>query len=143
MGGPEGGSTPGDAMSLPQPISPGMDPCILVERWTISQELASRLILMAGRLEFGVKIISGWRSRELQEDLIRQGVGAPVDRSTHCSCPATGADLWPDVAVTEYLKARFGEAAVSSGLRWGGGSPVNPENGIPSDWNHVDLGPRP
>jgi len=128
---------------IPQAITPETDLCELANKWKIDPVLAAALISMAERLPFPFQIISGWRSREHQEQLIRGGKGAPVDRSTHCSCPATGADLWPNVAVTNVVKATLGEAATIAGLRWGGGSPVDPDTGIPSDWNHVDLGPRP
>lgn len=127
---------------IPQLIEPTTDPCAIALTWKISLELAYALVNMASRLEFGIQIISGWRSRELQEQLIREGKGAPVDVSTHTSCPATGADLLPTIAVTNVVKARFGEAATITGLRWGGGSAPDPETGIPEDWNHVDLGPR-
>ena len=118
------------------------DMCQLAQRWRIAQELAFKLQDMAHRLPYQVSIISGYRSVEEQNVLIEEGKGAPLNRSTHVTCPATGADLWVAVAVTDVVKAVFGEAAVSSGLRWGGGSSVDPQTGIPSDWNHVDLGPR-
>lgn len=127
---------------IPETIRPDTDACELAHKWILNPILADRLVAMASRLEFGVQIISGWRSKEHQEQLIRKGKGAPVDRSTHTSCPATGADLWPTIAVTDVVKARMGESAYVVGLRWGGGSPVDPDTGIPSDWNHYDLGPR-
>lgn len=112
-------------------------------RWRISCELARRLLVMSARVPFGLYIISGWRSIEDQLRLARAGrPAADPDISTHTSCPATGADLETDIAVVPSVKAAFGRAAVEAGLRWGGGSPVDPETGIPSDWNHVDLGPR-
>jgi len=41
------------------------------------------------------------------------------------------------------MKAIWGRIAVMNGLRWGGGSRTSVEQaGIPSDWPHVDLGPR-
>jgi uncharacterized protein YcbK (DUF882 family) len=129
---------------IPQTINPGWDHtslCNFAAKWGISPVLAAKLQTMASRFPHGVQIISGWRSAEKQMKYIQEGKGAPLDRSTHVTCPATGADLWPLVAVTDVVKAVFGEAAVTSGLRWGGGSPVD-TNGIPSDWNHVDLGPR-
>lgn len=128
-------------MPLPEIVT-GADPCRLASRWTISEPLARKLVLLADRLPFPVRIISGHRSVELQRDLARQGrPAADPDRSTHTSCPATGADLWPSIAVTPAIKARVGREAVEVGLRWGGGSPVD-SGGIPSDWNHFDLGPR-
>lgn len=135
-------------MSIPELIPPGsrFSPeltCELADRWQISDVLATRLRQLAARLEFPITIISGFRTAEEQLELGRAGrPAAPVEVSTHTSCPATGADLMPTIAVTNVVKARLGAEAVLVGLRWGGGSPVDPETGIPSDWNHVDLGPR-
>ena len=117
--------------------------CELVMYWGITTELAHRLERLAMRLEFPLSVISGYRSPAQQDDLRRQGrPTADNDKSTHLGCPATGVDVWPGVAVTRYVKARLGAEAGFSGLRWGGDSPVDPETGIPSDWNHLDLGPR-
>lgn len=117
--------------------------CALGERWMISPDLAARLTVMADYLPYPLQIISGYRTKEQQEQLEREGrPTAPEGRSTHRSCPATGADLWlPTLTPVDTVKAAFGEAAFRAGLRWGGGSPVGPA-GIPQDWNHVDLGPR-
>lgn len=128
---------------IPQAITPETDYCQLARAWQLQQILAWNLVRMTRRLEFAVSIISGHRSCEQQEALRREGrPAAPCDVSTHVVCPAQGADLLPGVAPTNAVKARFGEAALSVGLRWGGGSPIDPETGIPSDWNHVDMGPR-
>lgn len=117
--------------------------CDMALTWGISQVLAERLNLMATRLEFGIQIISGLRTRAQQQELREQGrPTAPDAVSTHLSCPATGADVRPTIAVTNAVKARLGAEGVFAGLRWGGGSPVDPDTGIPSDWNHFDLGPR-
>lgn len=122
----------------------GQDDCVVSERWRISWALAHDLIQMADSLEFGVAIISGYRSPEEQEALRRAGrPTASIATSTHLSCPATGADVMPQIFVTDVVKARLGAQGVFAGLRWGGGSPVDPDTGIPSDWNHFDLGPRP
>lgn len=116
--------------------------------WGISLELAQRITRMSQErdLPFGLSIISGARSCEEQNDLIRSGAttlpccsSGARPCSTHTSIPATGADLWPSVAVTNAVKAHFGRAAVFAGLRWGGGSPLDAD-GFPTDWNHVDLG---
>jgi len=129
-------------MALRRTIDAGMDSFTLASRWGISCELSTRLIRMSGRVPFGISVLSGFRTREQQEELGREGrPTAPAGRSTHTTCPATGVDLLPSVAVTDHVKAFLGSAAVFAGLRWGGGSPVA-DNGIPSDWNHVDLGPR-
>jgi len=119
------------------------DTCDLVERWGLSEALAFRLERLASLLEFPITIISGLRSAAQQNALRRDGrPAADNDRSTHLSCPATGADVMPTIAVTNIVKARLGAEGTRAGLRWGGGSPVDPRTGIPSDWNHFDLGPR-
>lgn len=131
---------------LPELIDPNAQPqevCAFSARWRISQLLAIRLHTVALNVPFGLDIISGWRSCAEEEQLKAQGRPAiPCDESTHTSCPATGADVYPTIAVTNAIKATLGHAAIMAGLRWGGGSPVDPQTGIPSDWNHLDLGPR-
>ena len=128
---------------IPQPVTSETDYCVLADRWQVSQILAWNLVRMTRRLEFGFSIISGYRTVGEQEALRAAGrPTAPAGTSTHTVCPAQGVDVWPSIAVTDVVKARLGEAAVSVGLRWGGGSPIDPETGIPSDWNHLDLGPR-
>jgi len=94
-------------------------------------------------MPWALTVISGYRTPEEQNALRADGrPAANNDRSTHLSCPATGADLWiVGAEVTRELKAIFGSAAQAAGLRWGGGSAPD-SDGIPSDWNHVDLGPR-
>ena len=131
---------------IPQRVAPDADDfaeCELISRWRISNELGRKIFQVARTLPFEIQIISGWRSLEHQQELIDQGKGAPLERSTHVTCPATGADLWPTLAITDVVKAVFGENVVRAGLRWGGGSTVDPQTGIPWDWNHVDTGPRP
>lgn len=118
----------------------------LASRARITPELAVRVMLAGAyfleRSGVGLQLISGYRTAEQQAELEREGrPAAPDELSTHRSCPATGADLRPEVAVTPSLKVILGEAAMRSGLRWGGGSPRD-RDGIPVDWNHVDLGPR-
>jgi len=126
----------------------GTDCATLCERWGIAPELAASLLVVDERWRAtfpglgGPSIISGFRTREEQEELSEQGrPAAPDDLSTHRSCPATGADLSLPVAVTADVKVDFGMIVMVAGLRWGGGSPLD-EQGIPTDWNHVDLGPR-
>lgn len=120
----------------------------VVQRWGVSCELATRLAQMervfqndTGHL---LEVFSGFRTCEDQERLRREGrPAAPCDRSTHTTCPATGADVRPQgVFPSDQVKQQFGAAATLAGLRWGGGSPTD-DRGIPTDWNHVDLGPRP
>jgi len=89
-----------------------------------------------------VWIISGWRSRQQQKGLSRQGrPTAADDRSTHRSCPATGVDISLGQRPSGFMKATWGRLTLIYGLRWGGGSPVG-DGGIPTDWQHVDTGPR-
>jgi len=87
-------------------------------------------------------VLSGFRTVKEQNELIRRGRPAANPLvSTHTTCPATGVDFRINGFVTRLMKARFGRIVVLNGLRWGGGSP-NDDVGIPSDWNHADLGPR-
>ena len=119
--------------------------CALQARWLIHPDLAQRLAQMAKELPYPLQIISGWRSSETQASLMAEpdSTAASEDRSTHRTCPATGADVWtPTVTPVAAVKAAVGAAAMRAGLRWGGGGPVDLSTGIPKDWNHVDLGPR-
>ena len=128
---------------LPQPIHAHTDPCALAAWWGLSLELATRLVaftVLAGDL--GLSIISGYRTCDEQTALGAAGrPAAPCDLSTHVACPATGADLLTLPFPVVSVKARFLAEGTLAGLRVGGGSPVD-SLGIPSDWNHVDLGPR-
>lgn len=131
---------------IPQPLTG--DPCQIAPAWGISLTLAQKLNRAAVRLEsvgLGVLlIISGFRTCEQQEALERQGrLAAPCDRSTHTTCPATGADVWlASAADSDGVQLTAVAFAESVGLRVGGGGPVR-ANGLPLDWNHWDLGPRP
>ena len=90
-----------------------------------------------------IQVISGFRTDRKQRDLGRRGrPAAPINISTHTSCPATGMDLRIVGIPVRVEKHILGRIAVFNGLRWGGGSPINPETLLPSDWNHFDLGPR-
>ena len=126
--------------------NPGQMVCDLrMAPWILDEELARKLVAGAMRLEFGIEIYSGYRSPQEQEDLIKAGrPAAPVGVSNHTTCPSRAADVRPLIAVTDVVKARLGEVMVSSGLRWGGGAPVD-QNGIPikGEWRHFDLGKRP
>ena len=89
-----------------------------------------------------VWIISGYRTAAEQAALGRQGrPAARDDLSTHRSCPATGVDISLGAFPTRAQIATWGRIAVMHGLRWGGGGPVD-DGGLPSDWGHVDRGPR-
>lgn len=121
--------------------------CDITTRWRVDPNLAQRLAVVGFRFETETGrelfILSGFRTPEEQRELERQGrPTAPVDRSNHTICPARAADVWAP-GLTDAMKATLGRIAIEAGLRWGGGSPVDPQTGIPSDWNHLDLGPRP
>ncbi len=115
--------------------------------WSLSARLADRLFHVMIQWEqetrIPITVISGFRTRRQQEDLARSGrPTAPFSLSTHTVCPSEGADLKISTFVTTAMKAQFGRIVVMNGLRWGGGSAVDPKTGIPSDWQHVDTGPR-
>lgn len=119
---------------------------MLATRWTVSVDLVRRVQMAAAGFfaETGrqVWIVSGWRSREQQKRLSRQGrPTAPDALSTHRSCPATGIDISLGARPSNFLKATWGRLTLVHGLRWGGGGAVT-ESGIPVDWQHVDVGPR-
>jgi len=123
------------------------DPCDLAQRWAVAPDTMQRVWLAAQDFEVEtggrrVSIISGWRSKEEQRRLGRQGQPtAPDSLSTHRSCPATGVDISLGFMPTNFMKAIWGRITLVQGLRWGGGGPVF-DNGIPVDWPHVDVGPR-
>jgi hypothetical protein len=120
--------------------------CELADRWGITDGLAYRLMRSAQELSFishrSAFIISGFRSRAQQIELKRRGrPAADPDRSTHTTCPATGADIWLGPNPPAGLIMRWWQIVGLNGLRLGGGSPLNDDK-VPSDWPHVDLGPR-
>lgn len=127
---------------IPETIDFQTDPVRLANKWLITCDLAERLVQMSGDMPFSMGIQSGFRTKESQDALRDSGrPAAPDNLSTHRECPATGADLSVGIAKSPTVKALLGAAALRVGLRWGGGSPIS-DIGIPSDWNHVDLGPR-
>jgi len=120
--------------------------CEIATRWKVALDTIQRVQMAAADFftETGrrVWIISGWRSREQQRRLSRQGrPTAPDARSTHRSCPATGVDVSLGTLPSNFLKATWGRLTLVHGLRWGGGGAVA-ESGIPIDWQHIDVGPR-
>lgn len=133
---------------IPQRVpdfSDGIDVfCQWLGKWGLSHALGTAIRLMQSNLPWPLTILSGRRTEEEQDSLRAEGLPtAPNHLSTHLSCPvATGADLSMGITPDNGVKLAFGLAAVQAGLRWGGGSRVDPDTGIPSDWNHVDLGPR-
>lgn len=128
-----------------------LEGCSLSFEWGLDHFFAIRLAGAFQEIRFflaqtEVRIISGRRSRQLQASI--EG-SAPFSLSTHADtdrngCPrlSTGADLALAVFPTTNVKATVGSILHRHGLRWGGGSPVDPATGIPSDWNHVDAGRR-
>ncbi len=122
--------------------------CTLADRWLVDLDVMRRVWQCAEDFEREtggqrVSIISGWRSREQQRRLGRQGrPTAPDSLSTHRSCPATGVDVSLGFLPPNFMKAAWGNIVLINGLRWGGGGPVDPNNLIPLDWRHVDRGPR-
>lgn len=136
-------------------LTPLLDPCELIRTMGVSSEFATKAIAFADRFRGttgqDVEMISGYRSCRKQQMLGRRGRPvAPCDVSTHTSCPATGGDFrLPGLFDSDFIKLQFGNAAILSGLRWGGGSPEREVTvagrvigNIPSDWNHLDLGRR-
>ena len=122
------------------------DACDITQRWGVSLDVAQRVWLAARdfHTETGrqVWIISGFRTKAQQQRLSRQGrPTAPDELSTHRSCPATGIDISLGPRPSGFMKATWGRITLIYGLRWGGGSPVD-DGGIPTDWQHVDTGPR-
>jgi len=121
--------------------------CDLQRSWGLSPELARKISFVfldwTAETRIGISILSGARTPREQEELIAQGrPAAPVGQSTHTTCPSQGADIRINGFVTNTMKIIFGRIVFMNGLRWGGGSPIDPETGIPSDWNHIDTGPR-
>jgi len=122
------------------------DPCTLAQQWGVDESVmqkvatAADLFLMLTRRP--VWIISGFRTRLEQSRLGRSGrPAARDDLSTHRTCPATGVDISLGVGVPRDIILAWGNLVELNGLRWGGGSEKD-ERGIPSDWQHVDIGPR-
>jgi len=122
------------------------DPCVLSETWLIRPQVMLKVFKAAQLYEnftrSPVWIISGYRTRWQQMELGRKGrPTARDDLSTHRSCPATGVDISLGPLPSRDKKLFWGQMAQLVGLRWGGGSPVDP-GGLPVDWQHVDGGPR-
>lgn len=140
-------------MPLPQLLEPQTDVCQLADRWKIDIRLSVMLTIM--RVEVGrdarwrgfagqepsLYMISGYRDPERQAAICRDledgGSGRPCadpSRSTHTSCPATGADLRVE-GMAGSVYELLGAIWKRLGGRWGG------EFSSP-DPNHFDMGPR-
>lgn len=125
----------------------GRSACDIALAWVVDQRTVE--LAQAAALAFEeqtrrrVDIISGFRTSAEQERLRGQGRPTALDSlSTHRSCPATGMDISVGPLPTTLMKVLWGTQVVFAGLRWGGGSPVDLQTGIPEDWNHLDRGPR-
>lgn len=134
-------------MILTEEVIAEADFCALAGRWGVTPWVMQRVHQSARELEFETRrtawIISGFRTALEQRELERSGrPTAPDALSTHRSCPATGVDVWLGPVPSDVLKVVWGRIVTLNGLRWGGGSPIDPTTGIPEDWNHVDAGPR-
>ena len=122
------------------------DPCVLAETWAVDPDVMLKVFRASELYEnftrSPVWIISGFRTFLEQMELGRRGrPTARDDLSTHRSCPATGVDISLGSFPSRDKKLFWGQMAQSVGLRWGGGSDVDP-GGLPVDWQHVDGGPR-
>ena len=128
-------------------ITPSSDPCRLAKDWGVDEAVMTRVVAAAQMYSsehrgLPVDIISGARTRAEQLKLKRGGRQvADPEKSTHLSCPATGVDISLGLAPTREQISAWGTVAQIHGLRWGGGSPLEIDR-IPSDWQHVDVGPR-
>jgi len=123
-----------------------VDACAIADEWKLDRNFAQKVAHVMDDLEneLGrtVRIVSGFRTPAEQDALRREGrPTAPTNVSNHTICPSRAVDLNIGFLPTRSMKAILGRIAVMNGLRWGGGSPVD-DGGIPSDWNHLDLGPR-
>ena len=124
----------------------GRDACELAEAWGVRPDIMQKAIRAADiylmQTRSPVWIISGYRSWAEQQRLGKTGRPAAADeKSTHRTCPATGMDISLGSWVDRDKKVYWGQVVELVGLRWGGGSKVD-EHGIPSDWQHIDAGPR-
>ena len=136
---------------IPQPVprlgeATAGEVCAFRNKWLLHPTLLDKLMRAQAELPFGLKVRQGHRTRAEYEALKRAGrpVTPTYEMSTHAQCPSQGADMDIEIAVTNVTKALFGSAIVRAGLRWGGrsdGGGIDPETGIPYDWNHVDMGP--
>ena len=88
-------------------------------------------------------VISGYRTRAEQAELKRRGrPTAPDDLSNHRVLPSRAVDVSLGAVPSKDMKWALGRAIQRWGLRWGGGSKLD-ESDIPTDWQHIDFGPRP
>lgn len=127
-----------------EPIFLGEE-CALANRWLVTEDTMRRVVLSAEQYweetRHRVWIISGYRTAAEQAALGRAGrPAARDDLSTHRSCPATGVDVSLGAFPERSRIGIWGRIVLLNGLRWGGGGPV--VRGMPTDFGHVDRGPR-
>lgn len=125
--------------------------CELESKYKLDRAFAYKvaLTLMQLKRETGVRwdILSGYRDAEHQQELIDAGRGAAISLSNHTLCPAHAVDVWPRTLPVRVHKLALLRVATFNGLRVGGCHPsqhgcIDPDTGIPQDWNHLDDGPR-
>lgn len=122
------------------------DYCDLARRWGVSERVMSALHTAAIQFEAEtgrpVRIHSGYRTEAEQEALRARGRPTASDStSTHRTFPATGADITLGFVPNVTLKHIWGRILRMNGLRMGGGSSLDRDL-LPTDWQHVDAGPR-
>ena len=115
--------------------------------WNLSGDMVGRLVQSADEFweetRIDTYIISGYRTAQEQATLARRGRPAAADElSTHRSSPATGADVSWSRPLIRDQKYTWMRILGRNGLRGGGGSPLDESGSFPTDFNHVDLGPR-
>jgi len=120
--------------------------CTLAERWVVMPSVMARLHRSAKEFEEetgrAVWIVSGYRTKTEQDALRARGrPTATENRSTHRSCPSTGVDITLGFGPTTEMKHIWARILFMNGLRMGGGSPLD-DDLLPTDWQHVDEGPR-
>jgi len=107
-------------------------------------EKAALLVVVYELLEPGRRatILSGYRTAAEQAQLERAGRPAAADQlSNHRAYPALAVDVSIGGLPSLAQKQLLGLVGQVIGFRWGGGSPLDP-HGVPTDWQHFDLGPR-
>ena len=124
----------------------GNDACLLARRWTLDTNLAEDLVHLEawasrefsarmGLRWIGIRILSGYRSRERQMQ-----INPDTPDSLHTRCPSLAVDLQVGsigVFASNEILTWLGRKWVFMGNRWGG-TFQNPVTGMP-DYNHFDI----
>lgn len=109
---------------------------------SVMQRLARSAVDFEAETGRQVWIISGYRTKKEQDGLRQRGrPTADENKSTHRSCPSTGVDISLGFGPTTEMKHIWSRILFMNGLRMGGGSPID-DDLLPTDWQHVDAGPR-